>query len=109
MRTIILAQHAFDDADALHDFLADKLGFPDYYGRNLDALNDCLGDICEPTLLVIDADHELSDHLESEGPTFFDKACRVMRRAAQENEDLSVMDAVEYENFLWQADSPEDL
>jgi RNAse (barnase) inhibitor barstar len=31
-------------ADALTD-LGNTLGFPNYYGRNLPALNDCLGDI----------------------------------------------------------------
>lgn len=25
-----------------HDYLAKLFDFPDYYGRNLDALNDCL-------------------------------------------------------------------
>ncbi|MDO5499865.1 MAG: barstar family protein [Propionibacteriaceae bacterium] len=28
------------------------LGFPDYYGQNLDALWDCLTDLTEPTVLV---------------------------------------------------------
>jgi RNAse (barnase) inhibitor barstar len=30
---------------AMHSDLADKFNFPDYYGRNLDALNDCLRDV----------------------------------------------------------------
>ena len=33
----------------MHDMLARELGFPGYYGRNLDALNDCLSDIDIPT------------------------------------------------------------
>ena len=34
----------FLQGDALtHDALAEAFGFPAYYGRNLDALNDCLG------------------------------------------------------------------
>ncbi|WP_211357244.1 barstar family protein [Nocardioides rubriscoriae] len=32
-------------APELHDALAAALGFPDWYGRNLDALHDCLGDL----------------------------------------------------------------
>ena len=28
-----------------HPYLKDALDFPDYYGNNLDALNDCLGDM----------------------------------------------------------------
>jgi hypothetical protein len=29
----------------MHHALAEALDFPDYYGKNLDALNDCLGDV----------------------------------------------------------------
>jgi hypothetical protein len=29
----------------MHSDLAALLEFPDYYGRNLDALNDCLRDV----------------------------------------------------------------
>ena len=28
-----------------HDYLMEALGFPDYYGKNLDALYDCLTEI----------------------------------------------------------------
>jgi hypothetical protein len=31
--------------DAFHADIAEALDFPDYYGRNLDALNDCLRDV----------------------------------------------------------------
>ena len=31
--------------DDMHDAFAAALDFPDYYGRNLDALNDCLRDV----------------------------------------------------------------
>jgi hypothetical protein len=30
----------------LHEGISQALGFPDYYGRNLDALSDCLSDVC---------------------------------------------------------------
>ena len=33
----------------MHPALADLLDFPDYYGHNLDALNDCLSDVAEGT------------------------------------------------------------
>lgn len=39
-----------------HDFyaaIAVALGLPDYFGRNLDALWDCLGDLDTPTALVL--------------------------------------------------------
>ncbi len=36
------------DKEALHDKLAHSLPLPDYYGRNLDALYDCLLEPHEP-------------------------------------------------------------
>ena len=30
-----------------------ELGFPSYYGKNLDALNDCLSDLDRPTALLV--------------------------------------------------------
>jgi RNAse (barnase) inhibitor barstar len=38
----------------LHAALAAALGFPDWYGGNLDALWDCLTDLSEPTVLLWD-------------------------------------------------------
>ena len=38
----------------LLDGLADALEFPRWFGRNWDALADCLGDLDMPTVLVID-------------------------------------------------------
>ena len=35
-----------------HDYIAEALNFPDYYGKNLDALYDCLTEIeCEIQLV----------------------------------------------------------
>ena len=42
-----------------HDALAQAFGFPAYYGRNLDALHDCLCEIGEETAIVMtDMDEE---------------------------------------------------
>lgn len=35
-----------------HDYLADALCLPEYYGKNLDALYDCLTEICCEIVLV---------------------------------------------------------
>ena len=37
------------DREAAHEYIAKVLGFPEYYGKNLDALFDCLTDMksCE--------------------------------------------------------------
>src|SRR5688500_7028210 len=36
------------DAKVMHRALAMALSFPDYYGMNLDALNDCMSDVDVP-------------------------------------------------------------
>ena len=48
----------------MHQELKRKLGLPDYYGGNLDALNDCLGERPERELIVIE---DASDFLEACG------------------------------------------
>lgn len=37
----------------LHKYLRAELELPDYYGENLDALYDCLTEVCEPVILKI--------------------------------------------------------
>ncbi|MDO4851989.1 MAG: barstar family protein [Clostridia bacterium] len=36
-----------------HLYLAQTLRFPVYYGRNLDALHDCLTEFCGDTLVIL--------------------------------------------------------
>lgn len=52
MKEITIDCTEIDSMAALHDVLARELGFPGWYGRNLDALHDCLSAICEETQLT---------------------------------------------------------
>lgn len=40
---------AIESREALHDAFARQLALPEWYGRSLDALHDCLSDIHEET------------------------------------------------------------
>lgn len=37
-----------NDWDSFHDVFAQEMGFPDFYGRNMDAWIDCLTSLDEP-------------------------------------------------------------
>lgn len=47
--------------DGAYDELAAQLDFPDYFGRNLDALLDCLRDLDTGTVVVWDGWSEMAD------------------------------------------------
>ena len=36
-----------------HEYIKEQLEFPDYYGNNLDALYDCLGEVYNKTIIII--------------------------------------------------------
>lgn len=69
------------DKRQLHDRLALELGFPPWYGSNLDALYDCLMDIREDTELEILNYQHLREHLG----VYCDRLLHVLGRAEKEN------------------------
>ena len=72
---------------ALHAFLQQALCLPAYYGRNLDALYDCLTDLYEPTELRVRHVELLKHRLGY----YANSLLIVLRRAAQENEAVSLI------------------
>ena len=85
MFTMAIVEEDLLDARSLHERLMRELRFPAYYGCNLSALDDCLGDIdCDVRLVVVRA----------AGPArreWLDGFCRVMQRAAALNGAVHVV------------------
>lgn len=52
MKKVILDCEKLLDREQAHLYLAEKLNFPDYYGKNLDALYDCLTELGECTIVL---------------------------------------------------------
>lgn len=49
---IVLDGRSLTTVDDFHDLFQTRLHFPGYYGRNLDALYDCLHDYASPPLTI---------------------------------------------------------
>ncbi len=84
MAEITIDCGGFAGAGDFHDALAQALCFPSYYGRNLDALHDCLTDISRETKLRL-LHWEAAEALLGRG------ARRAILAAAADNPHLSVL------------------
>jgi len=57
MKTVTINADEIADWDAFHETFRHKLSFPSYYGKNMDAWIDCMGDLSEMVILNI---HDIS-------------------------------------------------
>ena len=69
-----------------HAHLKERLRLPSWYGNNLDALNDCLGEIGEPTQIIV----RFAPILEASLGEYGCKLIKVLEQAARENKNLRV-------------------
>jgi len=86
MRRITVDLTNIETPRAMHVYLAYVMGFPPYYGRNLDALHDMLTQIGEDTLLTIRRPAQLPPQMNRQFPGF----SLVLHDAQEENEHLKV-------------------
>ena len=81
MLICILDGNNITNRETLHDTLISSLHLPDWYGRNLDALYDCLVDIQEETEIRLFHEEALENYLGH-----YAKALqKAVSRACQEN------------------------
>ncbi len=81
METCVLDGEKITGREELHDRLAASLGFPDWYGRNLDALYDCLTDLDKEVEIRLVHEAAFREKLGEYATAFLG----VMRDAAGEN------------------------
>ena len=87
MKTCPLYGARIADLDALHTALSEGLGFPAWYGRNLDALYDLLTEPTEPATLTVYSWDALARTLGAKAAPLR----RVLEDAGQANPALTVL------------------
>lgn len=106
MRKVILDFDIPEDRKEAHEYIAEKLDFPEYYGKNLDALYDCLTDISEPTAVgIFDPSSDFSD-IDIDYMMYIEKVKQTFKDAERDNPELCVIFGDIMENEAY--DDPED-
>lgn len=68
MKKHVIDGASITDWESFHDTFAQEFAFPGYYGRNMDAWNDCMSDIEGPISLLI----ENAGVLKEKNPEIFE-------------------------------------
>ena len=82
MKKVLLDCEKLLQREQAHLYLAQRLDFPDYYGKNLDALFDCLTEIGECTI-VLEGGADLCNN-----DSYVVKVLRVLEEAVRANPNL---------------------
>ena len=86
MKIIVLDGRRMTDRETAHLYLKKKLELPEYYGRNLDALYDCLFEMSGVQVIVTYVP-EMKDNLRR----YADNIINVFEAAEEKNPKLSVI------------------
>ena len=78
MRIFILDGNKMTDKKAAYEHIADVLLFPDYFGNNLDALEDCLSELDENTVIILSNTEAMMKNLDEYG----EKILRVFKNGS---------------------------
>lgn len=87
MKRIVLDFEGMNSKEELQEYLAKQMEFPFYYGKNLDALYDCLTDIGEPTAVACNLPTVQEGSLMED---YLKRLYRTFRDAETDNENLAV-------------------
>ena len=68
-----------------HAHIKERLRLPDWYGNNLDALNDCLGEIAEPTRILL----RNASHLRESLGEYGERLIAVLAESAERNPSIT--------------------
>ena len=75
MKSVILDAKKMVEKEKMHEYFAKKFDLPEYYGKNLDALFDCLCEINESTLIKLKNENVLDDGTKESLTRLFYDVC----------------------------------
>ena len=75
MNSVILDAKKMLKKEKMHEYFVKKFDLPEYYGKNLDALFDCLCEINEPTLIKLKNESALDDGTKESLIQLFHDVC----------------------------------
>ena len=84
--TVELDCRMMTDRGTAHDYLAETFGFPNYYGRNLDALFDLLSTYEKVTQIIVNAPELLEENLGVYGKNIL----KTLEDAVRDNAKLTL-------------------
>lgn len=79
---IVLDACRMEERNEAQTYLQEMLDLPEHYGKNLDALYDCLTEL---------TDVEVAFENQDQAGDYFKKVYRVFRGAAKENPELKII------------------
>lgn len=86
MREVILEGNKMLTKEQTHQYIAQMLDFPSYYGNNLDALYDLLSMLTEETKIVLKGKEKMENNLGEYGGVLL----HVFQDAKSSNTSLSL-------------------
>lgn len=75
MKIVILDAKKMLEKEKMHEYFAKKFDLPEHYGKNLDALFDCLCEINEPTLIKLKNENALDEGMKESLIQLFRDVC----------------------------------
>ena len=75
MKSVILDAKKMVEKEKMHEYLAKKFDLPEHYGKNLDALFDCLCEINEPTFIKLKNESALDNGTKESLTQLFRDVC----------------------------------
>ncbi len=91
MKKVLLDLSIPESKKGVHEYIAREMGFPEYYGKNLDALYDELTSVTEPVAIGFFMPVPEFDDIDFDLMLYLDKVKEVFKDAETVNPEIAVI------------------